>query len=230
MCIIAVCEDRFLTKEEIDNCFKQNSDGAGFSWREDGKNHYIKGIMSINKFHRLYEEFKEKKILPHVVHFRTATTGGVVNDLTHPFIVSKDSPVSKLSWSGEDSLLFHNGVVSGWQKDLLKFYMGLAKKIPAGNWSDSRFMAILVHYLGRHALKFEGSKYALMDNENIWTYGHFLKDSGVHFSNEGYKGGSIYRGGWGYYYGNEYWDRDDEQNYKMVTTKANRRTNIKQKN
>jgi len=200
MCIIAVCEKRALTDKELENCFSTNKDGAGIAWHKDGMNHYIKGLMKLDEVKDVYSDIRECGIIPHVVHFRTSTTGGVNEELTHPFIVSKDSPVADMVWDGKDPLLFHNGCFRNWEESMLNFYIRKSARIPDGNWSDSRFMAILVHFLGKNVLKIKGSKYALlMPSGRIWTYGNFIHDDGVHFSTTAYKARS-----YGYSYGDYY--------------------------
>lgn len=197
MCIIAVCENRKLTYEEFENCFNSNKDGVGVAWFEEGKNHYIKGFMTLNSAWVAYETVN---VFPHVVHFRNGTSGGVCEELTHPFIVSSASPTPS-TWSGNKPLLFHNGVYSMWDKDLILFYATTNRKIPGGRWSDTRYIAILCHYLGRHYLKFASSgKYAYFTEEGkCFMYGNYEQDKdapGVQFSNSDYKGRKYINVGW----------------------------------
>ncbi len=226
MCIIAVCKQRKLTEDELKNCFEHNNDGAGIAWCQDGENYYIKGLMTLDIVKYFYETIN---VFPHVVHFRNATSGGVSEELTHPFIVSAKSPLP-LDWHGKEPLFFHNGVLSSWESDLFNFYIKKNKRIPDGSWSDSRFIAILVHYLGPNVLNFlkRGGKYALLNKNKITIYGNFIENNGVYFSNETYKQKSIifYRKG-GVNYG---WWHEDEPGYagywgggqnKMATPKKN---------
>ena len=70
MCIIATCEGRKMTSQEVINCFKNNSDGAGVAYyTEDGKIHVEKGFMTLEEFQDYYETLD---VLPHVAHFRIA--------------------------------------------------------------------------------------------------------------------------------------------------------------
>src|SRR5690606_13262115 len=98
MCVLAVAAERKLTAEEVRNCFAANGDGAGVAWSRNGKNHFRKGFMDLGSFLAFYEQLE---VLPHIVHFRVATSGGVRRELTHPFIVSLASPLV-LEWSGEE--------------------------------------------------------------------------------------------------------------------------------
>ncbi len=191
MCIIAIAESRKLTKEEVKNCFTANSDGAGIAWSDGGKNHFKKGIMDLKKFQTLYDSFD---ILPHVVHFRIATSGGVSRELTHPFVVSLDSPLY-VAGAIESPLLFHNGIVPDWKEtflhwtpDILRELRRLKKmtQLPAGPWSDTRATSIMMAYAGEAILSLLGGKYAVLNDCIVRTYGAFESVNGVHFSNSGY--------------------------------------------
>jgi hypothetical protein len=78
--------------------------------------------------------------VPHVLHFRLATHGGVRPELTHPFVVSEESPLIERGVVAKP-MLAHNGVWSLYTKQ--KELRGLA-----GPVSDSR---VLAAWLGRLA-------------------------------------------------------------------------------
>jgi hypothetical protein len=183
MCIICECNTR-LTREEFNSCFTSNSHGAGFAWRADNINHYIKGFMERDAAWEAYQNVP----VPHVAHFRLASAGGVCPALTHPFIVSMESPV-KLSWDGPEALLFHNGTISGW-KDML-FSLALQIGLPDGDMSDTRFvaMAMSVPILGDRALNFfHGGKFAMLDTAGtIQRIGMWEQHEGNWYSNSGYQ-------------------------------------------
>jgi len=83
MCIIGIAHTRKLTKTEIENCFTNNSDGAGIAYpTEDGKIHVEKGFMEVESLLAYY--FNCEIPLPHVIHFRTATSGDVNREMCHP--------------------------------------------------------------------------------------------------------------------------------------------------
>ncbi len=204
MCIIAVAETRRLTDSEIECSFRNNSDGAGIGWvDEKGNNNFIKGIMNVNEFKEIYKDVKK---LPHVAHFRLSTAGGVEKELTHPFVVSEDSPLY-LEYKGEEPILFHNGVLSQWQTKLVDYYIKVGKHIPEGHWSDTRFIAVLVNALGKNYLRFESmGRFAVLKDGIIHMHGSFTKEDGVHFSSTGHKGIVTRYNGYGYYNsGNSYW-------------------------
>ncbi|WP_211230115.1 hypothetical protein [Desulfovirgula thermocuniculi] len=149
--------------------------------------------MELEEFLRFYETLDA---FPHVVHFRAATSGGVCEELTHPFIVDLQSPL-RLEWSGKKPLLFHNGVVSNWENLFLRFAPDIvrelrrrrrASRVPPGPWSDTRAAAVIVALVGEGILPFLGGKYAVLDGGRVKLYGDFpYNERGVYFSNSSFK-------------------------------------------
>ncbi len=191
MCIIAAAEKRKLNREEIKNCFASNPNGAGVAWSENGQNHFRKGFMTLEEFQEFYDDLD---ILPHVAHFRIATSGGVSEQLTHPFIISLNSPLPTKG-KGEHPLLFHNGIIVDWKQTFLNWTPNIIQELrrrkkvaqlPSGTWSDTRAAAIMTAYAGEAILNFLGGKYTILDNGIIKTWGEFETIKGVHFSNNGY--------------------------------------------
>jgi len=193
MCILAVAVERKLTVEEIRNCFEVNRDGAGVAWSKNGRNYLCKGFMDLDSFLGFY---KLVEVLPHIVHFRTATSGGVRPELTHPFVVSLTSPLV-LRWSGTQPLLAHNGVVTDWRQTFLRFAPDICRELrrrkqgrtlPPGPWSDTRAAAVIAALVGSPILSFLGGKWAFLDSGRVEIYGDFIQEQGVYFSNDGYLG------------------------------------------
>lgn len=191
MCIIAAAKSRKLTKDEIKNCFTSNPNGAGIAWSEGGKNHFQKGFMTIEKFQEFYNHFD---ILPHVAHFRIATSGGVSQELTHPFLISLDSPLP-LAGSGAQPLLFHNGIITDWKEKFLHWTPDIIRELrrhkkvpqlPPGPWSDTRAAAIMAAYSGEAVLNLLSGKFAVISNGTLRTYGEFETAKGIQFSNSGH--------------------------------------------
>ena len=185
MCVIAVCKDRKLTTTELIYCWINNPDGAGVAWGngEDAQV-YKKGMMDYDQFEAWYQNFN---ILPHIVHFRIASSGAIVPHLTHPFICQEDSPLH-LDWAGEESLLFHNGVVSGWERLATLFHIG--PPILTNYWNDSRVLSCLLSKVKDHSIltyESKSSKFATFTDGGIKTYGVFDLVDGVLFSNDSHK-------------------------------------------
>lgn len=181
MCIIAICIKRKLTKDELDECWYYNRDGAGVAFPISSNEHRMeRGFMQKRDLVAYYDTVD---VLPHVVHFRVASSGGVRPGLTHPFICTEDSPLL-LQYAGRDMLLFHNGVAVQWE--------ALAKEhgVPTcGPWSDTRALSAII---GRgmepaELLPTAGGKFVTMQGNAIWRYGEFIEEDGVLFSNSSYK-------------------------------------------
>lgn len=97
MCIIACSpEGKTIPKENLEQCFRSNSDGAGYMYSENGKLIVKKGFFTFDEFYDSYLPHEQKKI---VLHFRIKTHGERNEENCHPFLV-------------DESLAFvHNGVI-----------------------------------------------------------------------------------------------------------------------
>lgn len=182
MCIICHCTVP-LTRDEFKECFKSNHHGAGFAWHSGGTNNYVKGFMDEEKAWEVYVNIP----VPHIAHFRLASAGGVNENLTHPFRVTQDSPIS-LEYSGDDELLFHNGTITDWKLMLFSLCLNLGH-LPSGEMSDTRVMAMAMAQMGDDALAFaSASKFALLGVDGTITrYGEWQENAGNWYTNSGYK-------------------------------------------
>jgi len=200
MCVIAYCKERKLTWDEFENCYDTNDDGVGISYRKNGKVHYVKGIMELKEAWEIYNKLRIRG--EHVVHFRVGTSGSKGPELTHPFIVSRKSPL-RIKYSGNKEVLFHNGVISDWEEWTMPYYIS-QKFLPEGEMSDTRLAAMLVSQLGEKVLDVIKGKYVIFGSKRVYVRGEFEEVKGVMFSNTSYKGyktysyaGSTYEYGYG---------------------------------
>jgi len=186
VCIIAYCKERKLSNSELVNCWYSNSDGAGIAWQSKGYVYFKKGFMELNDFKKFYDKFD---IVPHAIHFRTQTSGGVSRDLTHPFVLDFKNPIEGRTKQG---VLFHNGVITNWRSklDLIAYYCIRQKiKFPVGKMSDSRVMAILVKILGIGYLEsiVNYDRFLVMRPSTVNLLGDWIKEDGIYFSNLDYE-------------------------------------------
>ena len=191
MCIIAYCKERKLNNGELVNCWYSNSDGAGIAWQDKGYVYFKKGFMEMNEFKTFYNRFD---IIPHAIHFRTQTSGGICKELTHPFILDFKNPIEGRTKQG---VLFHNGVITNWRDklDLIAYYcIRKNKKFPVGKMSDSRVMAILTKILGMGYLESIAAydRFLIMRPTVITMLGDWIEESGIYFSNLDYEDYNIY--------------------------------------
>jgi hypothetical protein len=200
MCIIAVCK-RTMTKAEFDNCWDNNDDGFGMAWLEKSEGEFItcvdKGYMTQRSAFSGYMENVEKaKISPHVCHFRLASAGKKVGDLTHPFVISPDAMVDGNDNDSYDyrttlPVLFHNGHYTDWQNLLVNISM--EHGFPKGMISDTKVLctglgiAEKKHGVGTYdkLLHYMSGKFVVVVNGNVFMYGEFYdsEDKKVMFSN-----------------------------------------------
>lgn len=225
MCTIAVCDKRKLTDDELNKCFRSDSDGAGFAYPRDGKVYYAKGFMTVDELRQWYGIIP--KDTPHVVHFRTHTSGGKSADLTHPYLVSKTSPLRQ-SGVTSHKVLFHNGVVSNWKELMVSFYAAKGRKIPTGPWSDTRFAAVLLEHLGEEVFSLlTGRWVTVAKTGEIHLYGDYTRSNGVLFSNMAHA--YCYKSYKSKLYSSEYWrtydwererERENGRSFPTAASKA----------
>lgn len=183
MCIIAICENGTrLNRKMFDRCFDGNSDGAGFSCYTDGYVYYSKGYMTNKSAWKAYKMFKE---FPHVAHFRLNSAGGVCKELTHPFLVEQDSPISMSGYTSSP-VLFHNGTIMDWKQMLFSCALSIGR-MPEGKMSDTRVSAMVAGRIGLESLEYMSGKFAVVHSDKIEKYGTWDEDEGIFYSNMGYK-------------------------------------------
>lgn len=213
MCVILACDVSRPTEEMVRNSWASNPDGGGLSWHgisADGSP-TVKWRKGLNLSEML--EASRTTPLPFIMHFRVASIGGVVDELTHPFPLDDDVPLW-LEGDAPNGVLFHNGHWNGW-KDQMRdaiFRSGLGLRLPYGYWSDSRAMAFIAHHFGWGVLDWiDGGlahRIAIMapptpDNpEGIWLFGKWPdkisgpkeKGGGVVASNESWRSKGFRKG------------------------------------
>jgi hypothetical protein len=148
MCVIAVINDNKdrLTDDAVEAMYQANNDGAGFAWRERNQVFWKKGL-NLEESQAMARDLPA----PYVAHFRVASCGGVLPELTHPFSVLPSVPL-KLEGHGNHQVLFHNGHWTDWKIETFRKVTQEAP-IPGGPWSDTRAIAWLIaNYGDRQAI------------------------------------------------------------------------------
>lgn len=179
MCVMFNIHSAFPSDALLELAQEKHPDGIGVAWP-------AKGGKTVN-FKRGMDLPQLKKLLPKlspggtVIHFRKASVGGVVRELTHPFLLEPGSPVHKME--GETpGVLFQNGTWNTWNEELKNSLYNTGEKIryiPGDPWSDARALAYLVEKHGELVMRWlslkemmrvlilwprEGSKY----DRSIW--------------------------------------------------------------
>jgi predicted glutamine amidotransferase len=166
MCIaIFKPRDKVISKETLEQCFKTNSDGAGFIFKEDGKLKIKKGYFSFESFYHEYKKVESQQLL---IHFRIKTHGKVSQENCHPFYVTKDLG------------FIHNGIISHHSGDLntsdtrdfnVKILKPLVKKLGTTIIQNEEMKTILGNYIGYSKLVFmDVEENVTIINENLGNW------------------------------------------------------------
>lgn len=216
MCIAIVSERGVeLPNDDILRvCFRNNSDGAGFSFNNDNnKVEIVKGFMDFNSFINALHAYDKKYCLKDrgvLIHMRIGTSGkksalgGGFRDpsCTHPFPIStRDKHLKKLRFVS-DYAVIHNGVINFCDdskseiSDTMIFIKEYVSCISSNRgWFYNKKNIDLIY-------KLAGSKLAFLNGRGDCqrTEGFHQKD-GIWYSNYSYEETSLYS-----YYGYSYWD------------------------
>lgn len=211
MCVIALVEgDKpSLTAEAVEAMYQSNNDGAGFAWRE-GKRVFWKKGLDMEQAIKLAEELPK----PYVAHFRVASCGGVLPELTHPFSVLPSVPL-KLEGDGEHSVLFHNGHWGDWKIETFR-KVTRETPIPSGPWSDTRAIAWLVANYGdtKTLLEMIGEKTILFGPK-----GYSIQGKGWQmFENKWLVSNEFWTGRYNSIMNRQYWKEHDKDAPRQVAS------------
>lgn len=170
MCVILVARKDRPSPEVVKACYETNADGAGIAFRDPEKPdqlvHWVKGITDLDHV----QELVEKAPLPFIVHFRIQTVGGHSKGLTHPFVMTEDSPLD-LQGQTTAPLVFHNGTWGAWRSTMFDTVAKAGLKIPTGKWSDSRAMAWLAAFYGLGLFDLINEKVAVISPRHLLVFG-----------------------------------------------------------
>lgn len=189
MCLLMAAKSKRPTLETLSKASIKNNDGAGIVWidKESKKTKWKKGLPNktpedIKKIYDLIQNIE----LPFVIHLRNASYG-IATDLllTHPFIISNDSP---LITEGEtdQKLLLHNGTIFESDRKLMLDVTGL--DTPPGPLSDSRILAMVLSlHKNLNFLKKIKGNFIVVDcnkERNYTIIGDTFKlEDGIYYSN-----------------------------------------------
>lgn len=181
MCIIFANQTTRPDDDILRRADERNSDGIGVAWRDADKVRWRKGLQ-IGELLELIPEIP----FPHVIHFRAATVGGEIDELTHPFPV-KWGQLPTIEGTAP-AVLFHNGHWHDWRKALLNVAIGGKLRIPKGPFSDSRALACITAILGPESyqlFELESQRIALLGTKELALWGNWTKsdDKGHSYSN-----------------------------------------------
>ena len=189
MCVIFVMQDKRLEPSQVSDAFAANSAGGGVAWRDMVGNEtpvvrWRKGL-SLEEMHKACATLP----IPYIAHFRIPSTGGDGMTLCHPFPVTPEVE-EKLEGETPDYVLFHNGTWVPWKHELKQILLAKGVKLPPGNWSDTRALALYAYHFGVNILDIMDEKAATLSPTDLQLYASgwsFLKESGIWASNRGWE-------------------------------------------
>jgi len=199
MCIIAIKPAGVKTPatETIENCWYNNSDGAGFMYAKDGNVFIEKGFMKLKSLKDALKQL-EKKVdvtnTPIVLHFRITTHGGTSPGNCHPFPVTEKLPLLQMRKSKAPLAVAHNGIIDikPSQKDISDTMEYIISQLaPLYQLKKDFYRHEAGKKLVYNAIK---SKMVFLDgNGYIATIGDFITgEDGLLYSNNSFKARTIY--------------------------------------
>ena len=199
MCIIAIkpAGVKFPATTTIENCWYNNSDGAGFMYATGGTVHIQKGFMALKDFESAINKLKKDIDVtntPMVLHFRITTHGGTAPGNTHPFPVTEKLPLLQMTKSKAPLAVAHNGVIGikPSQKDVSDTMEYIVSQLAPLYQLKKDFYR---QDAGKKLIyNFIKSKMAFLDGlGRIETIGDFTRgDDGLLYSNSSYKARTVY--------------------------------------
>lgn len=168
--------ENIISKDILAQCFKANSDGAGFMYVEDKQLHVQKGFFKFDDFYEAYKEHEHKQA---VLHFRIKTHGPISTDNCHPFNINKGLG------------FVHNGIISGFgstdHSDTRDFNTKILQPLVA-KWGNLSLFQPAIKELVEARIGY--SKLIFLDrhgNYDIFNESKGTWDNGVWYSNTSYK-------------------------------------------
>lgn len=223
MCIAAykMRGNELPTKEKLQNCFRSNSDGAGFSYSYKGTVYTYKGFFNFDKFYNKLMECDKKYQLKEqgvLLHFRITTHGLTNASNCHPFALTPNEHKLKSTFTKSKYSVIHNGICSCTNfaskketlSDTARFVRDYLSKIATyKDWFNNPHTIQLIEQL-------IDSKMAILraDGEIIATSGFHRADDGNYYSNYSYQ--DYYSGIYGYgFFDDWYYDCSSDAKYEM---------------
>ena len=115
ICVYSLKGNELPSKERLQNCFRENPDGAGYSYSYKGTVYTYKGFFNFNKFYNQLMEcdkeynLKEQGVL---IHCRISTHGLTNAANCHPFALTSNENKLKSTFTKSKFSVIHNGICS----------------------------------------------------------------------------------------------------------------------
>ncbi len=154
MCVIFACETSKPSEDDIVSAGWTNPDGAGIAWVETPTKGapVVRWEKGMKDGEEVIEALKPIKTFPILMHFRIATCGGKIPQLTHPFPITPQVDIALRG--AAPAVMMHNGHWNDWDKRVWAMALAKSAEWPKGAWSDSRALAWVLSMGGAGALDF----------------------------------------------------------------------------
>lgn len=203
MCIaILKTKQGTITDDILRTSFKNNPNGGGFAWTENGTLYIIKGIFNIDTFVNTYHEIEKKADSNILIHCRISTSGLVDKDNSHPHVVNNST------------VLIHNGILDidipkdSKKSDTVLFIEKYLKDLPEDFVYNNSIMQLIEDKIGYYNkfifLNNNGDYFILNESAGEWV-------NGVWYSNNSYIDYGLYNNKFYDDYDDEYMDRLDSE-------------------
>lgn len=185
MCQVLFSKTANPPREAIIDANLMNKDGFGYAWVDRDTVRFDKGFDASELTDALIEKYLALPF-PKAIHFRLATHGGVIPELTHPFPIKRGVPHDLVGTAR--AVLFHNGVWHDYDDRLREGIIAgtINPNVLVGGMSDSRAMAVLAQRFGEDfldLLSFGSNKVLVLRHDTWYTYGTWTEKEGWSASN-----------------------------------------------
>ena len=194
------------SKERLQNCFRENPNGAGFSYSYKGAVYTYKGFFNFDKFYNKLMDCDRKYNLRDqavLIHCRISTHGLTNAGNCHPFALSSNEHKLKSTFTKSKYSVIHNGICKvtsiASKKETLSdtalFVRDYLSKIATyDGWFENENTIALIE-------KLIDSKMAILRGNGsvIATSGFHKADDGCFYSNYSYEDRYMSLYGYGFY-------------------------------
>ena len=191
MCIAIVKpQNKTISDEYLENCFENNSDGAGIAYANNGKLYIVKGIFDKQKFIqavRKAEKFAEGDML---IHCRIGTSGLKNKNNCHPHIVNNNL------------VMIHNGILNidvpenSRYSNTVIFIKKYLKPLNQDFIKNKGIIKLIENFIGKN------NKFAFLNNKGesvICNKDAGIVEDEIWYSNDSFQFGDSYFGNYSFY-------------------------------
>ena len=205
-------------KRKFKECFKSNSDGAGFMYRETIHDliKIKKGYMNFRSLWKDWQKFVENDFEA-VVHFRFGTSGEITPENCHPFPITDNEFDITILDLFTDFAMAHNGIITGFidhnspYSDTQLFILkGLSHPIIVNNWRKLTVKAYIKTKITTDRMIF------FKTGEKATMFGDWIEKKGLFYSSVNFSWATVgitrTNSDTSKYRNSSYWDWDEYYN------------------